>query len=109
MRATFKTIWLSGGQRLMRASRRYLTGTTALVVLTVGFAAAAAGADLGQPAPAPVYTKGPMAPAYYSWTGCYAGLQAGYGWGHTKFSDPTGAFGAPGESGSISPQGGLVG
>jgi outer membrane immunogenic protein len=88
----------------MRASRRYLTGTTALV-LSVGFAAAAAGADI-----APMYTKAPLAPAYYNWTGCYAGIQAGYGWGKSKFSDPSGtAFAPPGQSVTETPQGGLIG
>jgi len=41
---------------------------------------AAFAADLGRPAPAPVYTKAPLAAAQYSWTGLYAGGQAGYGW-----------------------------
>ena len=47
--------------------------------LTVGLTAAASAADLSRPAPAPIYTKAPMI-APYSWTGFYAGVQAGYGW-----------------------------
>lgn len=45
--------------------------------LSIGFGGAASAADLA-PAPVPVYTKAPIA-VPYSWTGFYAGVQAGYG------------------------------
>jgi len=48
---------------------------------------AASAADLGRPAPAPVYTKAPIAPQPL-WTGFYAGVEGGYGWS----SDPTVSF-----------------
>jgi outer membrane immunogenic protein len=46
--------------------------------LSIGFGGVASAADLA-PAPAPIYTKA-AAPIPYSWTGFYAGEQAGYGW-----------------------------
>ena len=51
-----------------------------------------------------------MGPSVYNWTGCYAGVQAGWGWGTSKFSDPSGtAFAPPGQNLTVSPQGALVG
>jgi len=58
-----------------------LCSTFAAAILVTG---AASAADLGGPAPAPVYTKAPLA-VPPSWTGFYVGAQAGYGWS----SDPT--------------------
>jgi outer membrane immunogenic protein len=48
--------------------------------LGLAFGAPALAADLGSPAPAPVYTKAPIA-APPSWTGFYVGGNVGYGWG----------------------------
>jgi len=56
-----------------------LVAASLAVGLSVGLATATSAADLGRPAPAPVYTKAPVI-APYSWTGFYAGVQAGYGW-----------------------------
>src|SRR5215469_3861504 len=53
-----------------------LCSTFAAAILVTG---AASAADLGRPAPAPVYTKAPVA-VKYSWTGGYGGLSGGYGW-----------------------------
>jgi len=53
-----------------------LCSTFAAAILVTG---AASAADLGRPAPAPVYTKAPVAVAY-SWTGFYGGVSGGYGW-----------------------------
>jgi outer membrane immunogenic protein len=47
--------------------------------LSVGLTATASAADLGRPAPAPVYTKAPIA-VPFSWTGFYVGANAGWGW-----------------------------
>jgi len=51
--------------------------------LSVGLTAATSAADLGRPEPAPIYTKAPLAPAPYSWTGFYVGANVGYGWGES--------------------------
>src|SRR5216683_1897150 len=58
--------------------------------LSAGLIVAASAADLSRPASAPVYTKAPLAPAPYSWTGFYIGADAGYGWGRSteSFADP---------------------
>jgi outer membrane immunogenic protein len=57
---------------------------TAVALITAGSSAYAA--DLGMPfrPPPPM----PMAPAQYSWSGCYGGMNAGLGAGHTQWSDP---------------------
>src|SRR5438445_12274563 len=53
------------------------------------FAGPAFAADL----PARMSVKAPVVAAVpYSWTGCYVGAHAGYGWGTTDFYDPAGNF-----------------
>jgi outer membrane immunogenic protein len=65
-----------------------------------GFAARAA--DMPR-APAVPYYKASEAP--FSWTGFYAGINGGYGWGRSNWSDPT--LGA--DSGSFNTSGALLG
>ena len=48
--------------------------------LSIGLAGVASAADLGRPAPAPVYSKVPMV-VPYSWSGFYIGANGGWGWG----------------------------
>jgi outer membrane immunogenic protein len=78
-----------------------LTGT-ALLTLVSGSAMAA---DLSRPppAPAPVYTKAPMMPAF-TWTGCYLGGNAGGLWAKKDWNNT-----ALGAESSASPSGGLAG
>jgi outer membrane immunogenic protein len=64
---------------------RLIAASLAAASLSVGFGGTASAADLG-PAPAPVYTKAPIAAPYYSWTGFYAGLNAGWVGERDKFS-----------------------
>jgi outer membrane immunogenic protein len=56
---------------------RYLMASVATFAFGIG---AASAADLGAPAPAPIYTKAPVA-VPFSWTGFYVGGNVGYGWG----------------------------
>jgi outer membrane immunogenic protein len=62
---------------------RIVFASVAALGMTVG---AASAADLGRPAPAPVYTKAPVV-APLSWTGCYLGGNAGGAWVHNKEFD----------------------
>ena len=51
----------------------------------LGIAAPSLAADM----PTKMLLKAP-APVPFTWTGCYFGGQAGYGWGSKNFSDPSG-------------------
>ena len=57
------------------------SGVAGLALLAATFAAEAA--DI----PRPIY-KGPVRSviAYYNWTGFYAGINAGYGWGTSNWA-----------------------
>jgi outer membrane immunogenic protein len=57
--------------------RRTIVASLTAAGLCVGFSAAASAADLGSPAPAPVYTKAPIVEPAYNWTGLYLGGNAG--------------------------------
>jgi outer membrane immunogenic protein len=70
-------------------------------LLAVATAAPAFAADLPRPAYRPAY-KAPMWVAPFSWTGFYAGINAGYGWGNSDWSSPV-------TNGRPKPKGGLVG
>ncbi|HVZ54492.1 MAG TPA: outer membrane protein [Pseudolabrys sp.] len=79
--------------------RFVLAGVVALAGLSVFGAANAA--DLGRPMPAkaPIYAP----PVGYNWTGFYAGINGGGGWGGSQWSSPVGT------SGTYDISGGLVG
>src|SRR6516162_2915113 len=61
----------------------FLTGT-ALLTLVSGSAMAA---DLGRPAPAPVYTKAPPPVPVFTWTGFYIGGNIGAAWAQHNWTD----------------------
>ncbi len=77
--------------------RFVLAGMTALAVVTTMGAANAA--DLPRrevmPAKAPIYV------AAYNWTGFYAGINGGYGWGSSTWSNPIGSTGSFDINGSV--------
>ena len=77
-------------------------GIVAACVITTAMSAQAA--DLPARSNPPSYYKAPSE-LPFSWTGFYAGINGGYAWGQSSWSDP--AVGA--NSGSFNTSGGLVG
>jgi outer membrane immunogenic protein len=76
--------------------KKFLLASVAAVV----FAGSANAADMSLPFKAP-----PVGYPAFSWTGCYLGAQAGWGWSHTNLSDNS-----PGSATAIlAPNGGTVG
>ena len=73
----------------------------------IGICGAASAADL----PVRMSVKAPVVAAIpFSWTGCYVGASAGYGWGREGFGDPFGNFTLnPGDSVNVRSGGALVG
>jgi outer membrane immunogenic protein len=65
--------------------KKLLLATSALVIAGPAFAA-----DIPVRGKAPIMAAPPVA---YSWTACYLGAQAGYGWGRTDVTDPAPIFG----------------
>src|SRR5664280_2079646 len=68
--------------------------------LSVGVLQSASAADI----PAPVYKAPPAAVVVSNWTGCYIGINGGYGWGRKDFSSDT-----LGDLGSHTATGGVAG
>jgi outer membrane immunogenic protein len=54
------------------------------VLAIAGLIGAASAADLSRPPP--MVTKAPYFAPYYNWTGFYAGINGGYGWGSSSWS-----------------------
>jgi len=96
----------------MRQILSAVVGATALSIACIPNVFAA---DMA--APAPMYSKAPMAPPAYSWTGLYVGANGGYGWGQdaVNFAPAAGdaallfADGVVPRSVSTKPAGGLAG
>jgi outer membrane immunogenic protein len=82
---------------------RSLARAITVACLAVG-AISAQAADMPRANPLPYYNA-PAVEAPFSWTGFYLGINGGYGWGRSSWSDP--AFGA--DSGSFNTSGGLLG
>ncbi len=86
------------------ASMNRLLSLGIVVACVVTCAMSAQAADvLGQPNPQSFYKAPSEIP--FSWTGFYAGINGGYAWGQSSWSDP--AIGA--NSGNFKTSGGLVG
>jgi outer membrane immunogenic protein len=64
--------------------KKLLLVGTALLTLVSGSAMAA---DLGRPAPAPVYTKAPPPAPLFTWTGFYIGGNIGAAWAQHNWND----------------------
>jgi outer membrane immunogenic protein len=65
---------------------RHLTAAVVALGLSIALGTVTSAADLGSPAPAPIYTKAPVL-APWSWTGFYVGGNVGYGWGRADNTD----------------------
>ena len=74
------------------------------IASVVASAMSAQAADLPGRSNSPSYYKAPSE-LPFSWTGFYAGINGGYAWGQSSWSDP--AFGAG--SGNFNTSGGVVG
>jgi outer membrane immunogenic protein len=67
--------------------KKLLTALAAAALL--GVVGQASAADM---AARPMYTKAPMAPPVYNWTGAYIGINGGGGWGDFASIDMSGGF-----------------
>ncbi len=78
--------------------------------LSIAAAGAALAADLPQPAPvqAPVAYIPTVAPVY-NWGGIYLGINGGYGFGQSQWTDPANIASGATSSGYFSANGGLRG
>jgi len=70
--------------------KRFLLSSVG-VLAVAGLISAAAAADLSRAPPRAVTNAPPMAP-YYNWTGLYAGINGGYGFGTSKWSSLGSSF-----------------
>ena len=64
--------------------KRFLLASVGVLVVA-GSIGGASAADLSRPPP-PMVTKAPYFVPYYNWTGFYAGINGGYGWGTSNWS-----------------------
>ena len=68
-----------------------------LATSAIAFAGSASAADM----PARMAVKAPIVAAVpFTWSGCYVGGNAGYGWGRENFNDPIGNF-TPAPNGNL--------
>jgi outer membrane immunogenic protein len=87
----------------MKRSLRLSLGLALAAACTLTSAMSARAADL--PPHPPAFYKAPPAEQIFNWTGFYVGINGGYSWGRSSWSDP--AVGA--NSGNFNTSGGLVG
>jgi outer membrane immunogenic protein len=64
--------------------KRFLLASAG-VLMMAGLIGAASAADMSRPPP-PMATKAPYFAPYYKWTGLYAGINGGFGWGNSNWS-----------------------
>ena len=83
--------------------------TFALLCAAIGLSGSALAADLPPAAPprAPAIYVPPVLPVY-NWSGFYLGINGGYGFGSSEWTDPLNTSGST-SSGSFNTNGGLVG
>ncbi len=97
---------------IIAAYSQYIFGAEMKKLLLASSALMLAGPAFAADLPARMSVKAPVVAAVpYSWTGCYVGAHAGYGWGTADFFDPFGnfTFAAPPATVSAKTQGGLAG
>src|SRR4051812_20745579 len=78
---------------MARATGRYDMARWLLALACAAFAVASATSALGSDMPPPRYLPPPRAPAFvpfFSWNGPYVGINAGYGFGQSRWSDTAG-------------------
>ena len=63
--------------------KRFLLASAGVLAMA-GLIEAASAADMSRPPP--LATKAPFMAPYYNWTGFYAGINGGYGWGTSNWS-----------------------
>ena len=71
--------------------KRFLFSSAGALAVA-GVIGTASAADLSRRPPPPVPTKAPVVVPYYNWTGFYAGVNGGYGWGSSKWSGLPSSF-----------------
>jgi outer membrane immunogenic protein len=70
-------------------------------LISASLLAAALSVGAAQAADLPMVTKAPARIVAQTWTGCYVGVHAGYGWGRKKWADALGEFDAHDVDGAL--------
>jgi outer membrane immunogenic protein len=72
--------------------KRFIFTACAILLAAATMATSSYAADMANPLPRPSY-KGPVYVAGFNWTGFYAGINGGYGFGKTNWTNAAGSTG----------------